>query len=158
MDLNRNARPWFAWMVVVFALLLLGVALAVFLTGCTMAGYDSETADDWFPNGAQKSHVVKRRVSATNISRDAPAAVNDALDMGADFFTKHASALLGTTLPIIGVGGGLSALGRTKAKRERDNLRRKHEADLAVIRAQHEKDKADEYSAGVLAGKSGGTA
>ena len=141
------------------AVVLIAIAFALsMLPGCTMAGYDSETADDWYPNGAQKSHTVKRRVSATNISRDAPAAVTDALDMGADFFTKHAGALLGTTLPIIGLGGGVSAIGRSRAKRERNELRMKHENDLKVLREKHEREKADEYVTGVLAGKAGGTA
>lgn len=144
-------RPAIAWPVYV-------LAVAICLTACTIAGYDSETTDEFWPNGKEKSHTVKRRISATNISRDAPAAVSDALDMGADFFTKHATALFGATIPTILLGGSVSAIQRSKAKGERDRLREKHAAELAVIRAQHEKDKADEYATGVLAGKAGGSA
>lgn len=157
---RKRALAWvaFSWSVFSAAVILIAIAFALsMLPGCTIAGYDSETTDEFWPNGQQKTHTVKRRVSATNISRDAPAAAMDALDMGADFFTKHASALLATTVPTILLGGGFSAVGRSKAKRERDNLRQKHEYELKLAREQHAKERADEYAAGVLAGKAGAT-
>lgn len=115
--------------------------LALLLAGCTSSGYGSDTQDEWWPNGNRKLTRSRRNVSMTHVSREAPAAVGDLLDSGASFIEKHATAIFGTALPTMLLGGGISAAQRRAGKRERERMRDKHE-----------KDRSDEYNAGFMAG------
>jgi hypothetical protein len=120
--------------------------IALALAGCTTSSLTRSTKREWWPNGEPRTSESITRGTHNQVTTDAAQQADKILGDVGGLWDKYGAPATATALSMLGLGG-VVGVAKRRAQRQDDE---RWEADA-------ERKRAEEYAAGVLAGRAGGT-